>query len=122
MTSHAQRLINSFFEAVVRLLHIPIFMRYPGIIPRRLHPVMSHKRLVALRPVLRAALALLLDCRAQMIGAVLLWNASDLPQTILNPLSQGLKATAQSKFVPSPRWSRSTPGGTPYGETGGPQW
>src|SRR5258708_5297415 len=96
MTSHAQRLVNGLFEAVVRLLYIPIFMGYPGIVPRWLHPVMSHKRLVALRPVLHAALALLLDCRAQMISAVVLWNASDLPQAVFNPLSQSLKAFAEA--------------------------
>src|SRR6266498_643686 len=66
-------------------------MSDPRIVPRRLHAIVSHECLVALRPVFRAALVLLFDCRRQMVGAMLLWHSANLPQGMFNPLGQSLK-------------------------------
>jgi len=52
----------------------------------------GHQGQIAIRP---AALAVGLDGlnrRREIVGAVVLWYATDLPETELQPLGEGLKA------------------------------
>src|SRR5260221_7217761 len=73
------------------LFHITIFMSDAHIVFRRLHAIMSHQRLIALRPVFGVLLARILDRSRHMIGAMLRRHATDLPERFLKTLCQGFK-------------------------------
>ena len=79
------------------LFHIPVFMRHPSIVPGRLHPVVLHEGLVAKRPVFSLFFAQLPDGCTQVIGAVLLWDPTQLPECFLDPLGQGLESLAEAQ-------------------------
>ena len=75
----------------MRLLYVPVLMSYTGIVPGRLHPVMSHEGFVAFGPVLALAFVQLTNGSRQMISAVLLGDASHLPDAALQSLGKRLK-------------------------------
>jgi hypothetical protein len=69
MATHTQRLVHRFFEAVMRLFHIAIFVGHACVVPRGLHAVVSHERFIALRKGFVPSPLLMNGC-AQMIGPV----------------------------------------------------
>src|SRR5215470_14035844 len=78
------------------LLHISIFMGHSLIIPGRLHCVVLHECLIANCPVFFFFFAQLPHCSSQVISAMLFWNATDLPESFLDPLGQGLEGFAEA--------------------------
>ena len=90
--SDAQRLIDGLFELMMRLLTIAIFMGNTQVVLGWLHPIMRHQRIIATGPVTSLLLACVLDCRGQMIGAMLLGNPTDLEDA----LSQCPRPTLQT--------------------------
>jgi len=86
--SHPQRLIDRLFETVMGLLHIAVFMRDPLIVPGGLHAVMPHEGLVTTRPVFSLFFAQQPHGCTQVVGAMLLWNPTNLPEGFLNALGK----------------------------------
>ncbi len=87
-----ERLVHGLLEAVVGLLDIAVLVGFADGIGGRRHAVVGHQGQIAIRP---AALAVGLDGlnrRREIVGAVVLWYATDLPETELQPLGEGLKA------------------------------
>jgi hypothetical protein len=92
----SQCLVNGLFEPIMGLFHIPVFMRHPSIVPGGLHPVVLHEGLVAKGPIFPLFFAQLPHSCTQVVGAVLLWNPTQLPERFLDPLSQGLEGFAKA--------------------------
>jgi hypothetical protein len=54
---------------------------------RGLHAIMSHQCLISRRPIFSLCLACVFNGSAQVVGAMLLWHTTDLPQRFFDPLS-----------------------------------
>ena len=81
---------------MVRLLHVAVLVGDPGVVRRRHHPVVREQRGVAvggLHPPVGVEPA---DGRAEVVGAVLLRYAAELPQRGLDPFRQRLEALRQA--------------------------
>src|SRR5579859_2644397 len=78
------------------LLDIPIFMRHSSIVPGGLHAVVCHQRLVSNGPVFSIFLAELTHRCAQMVGAMLLWHTTNLPERALDAFRERLKGLAEA--------------------------
>ena len=59
--------------------------------------VQPHERLVASRPVFSLFLAQVSHGGAQVVGAVLLWDPTKLPERFLNALGQRLEGFAEAQ-------------------------
>jgi hypothetical protein len=95
-TSYAQCLIKRLFEAEVGLLHIAILMGDARIIPGRLHAVVPHEGLVTLGEGFLLIAGQMANCCAQMVGAMLGRNASQLPERLFDAFCQCLKGFAEA--------------------------
>jgi hypothetical protein len=93
--THTYRVIHGFFETGMGVLHIAVFLCDARVVPGRFHAIVSQKRRLPFGKHL-APSSLLMDGRAQRIGAVHLGSAIDLPERVLNPLSQRLKGLAKA--------------------------
>ena len=87
----AQGLVNGLLEAVVGLLDIAILVGHAGLVGGRLEAVMGHERGIALGP-LAVTVGNLDHGGTQIVGAVLLRDAAELPEAGLHAFGQGLKA------------------------------
>lgn len=90
-------MIERLFEAVVSLLHISIFMSYAHIVGGGVHSVVGHQGLIACGPLLALLFGQLMNRGGQMIGAMLLGNAAELPQRLLDAFGQRLKGFAEAQ-------------------------
>src|SRR6266705_6893906 len=81
---------------MMRLLDIPIFMSDSDIVPGGLHAVMRHQPLIPNGPIFSFRLAEVAHRSAQMISSMLLWHSANLPQSFLDPFSQGFKGLAET--------------------------
>src|SRR5258708_10343024 len=79
------------------LFHIAVFMGYAGIVPGRLHAVMSQERMIAWGKILFPSSAALLHRRSQMIGPMQAGHSANLPQAVLQPFCESLEAFAETQ-------------------------
>src|SRR6266513_1684499 len=54
--SHPQSLVHGLFEAMMRLLHIPVLVSHMQVVPGRQHAIVSHQCMIAFGPILRSLL------------------------------------------------------------------
>src|SRR6266516_5425687 len=80
----------------MRLFHIAIFMSDGHIVFCRLHAIMAHECSVSHGPIFWLCLACIFDGGAQLIGAMLRRDTTDLPQRFFDPLCQSLKRFAKT--------------------------
>ena len=85
---HAQGLIDRLLEPVVGLLDVAVLVRDAERVGGRLHPVVAHQRAIAILRQGPSVAIERVDRRAQMIGAVALGDASELPEAALDPFDQ----------------------------------
>jgi hypothetical protein len=86
-------------ETMMGLFHSPVFMRYPSIGPGWLHPVMLHERQVANRPVFSLLFAQVPHGGSQVVGTMLLWDATQLPQGFLDLLTPAHRSVSLKQML-----------------------
>jgi hypothetical protein len=93
--SQQKRLVNAVLQVAVRGFHIAVFIRTADIDSLRLAAVVIHQRLVALG--VRLAIRMVLDCRAQAVGAVPRGHAAKLPEGLLNAGTERLEGFRETQ-------------------------
>ena len=94
--THPQRLIDGLLEAEVRLFDIAVLMRQTGGVGRRLHAVVGQQRPVVLGKFMPPVAVEVTHRGGEVVGAVPFRHATDLPQTVLQPLGQRLEALREA--------------------------
>jgi hypothetical protein len=89
-----QRLLQRLREAVVTLLDIAVLVRLPRLDLLADQIVMRQQALVTLRE--RPAVAHVVDCRTQAIGAMTLGRAAQFPQGILQAFAEALETLGEA--------------------------
>ena len=100
--AHPQRLVDGLLEAVVGLLDVAVLVRDPGVVGRRLHPVVGQQRAVALRwPACRPS-------RIERRIAALRWSVRcccgtppSCQRHALEPFGQRLEALREADWTAS---------------------
>ena len=78
------------------LLDITVLMGDARVVPGRLHAIVPHEPLVALGEGFLLIAGQMPNGCAQMVGAMLDWNAADLPERLFNAFSQCFKGFAEA--------------------------
>ena len=81
---------------MVGLLDVAVLVRHAERVGGRLHPVVPHQRAVAILRQGPSVAIERVDRRAQMIGAVPLGDAPELPEAALDPFDQRFEALGEA--------------------------
>jgi hypothetical protein len=76
----------------MRTFYGPVLMRDAGIVARRHHAVMLHERVIAARQIMLGIAVQVAEGRRQAVAAMLVGNATQDPQGILQSLGKGHEA------------------------------
>ena len=96
--AHAQRLVDGLLEAEVGLLDVAVLVGDAGVVGGGLHAVVGHQRQVALGELRAAARADHVDGGAEVVGAVELGHAAELPEAGLQAFGERLEALREAEL------------------------